>query len=681
METYWEKCKMLTYKTTDNLKKEGVRATIKKIFIYMRNKIYSSQNIHYENTYSNGFYNLYQDNDTFITKAKVKAIAFYLPQYHTFPENDRWWGKGFTEWTNTRKSAPRYRGHYQPREPHEDIGYYDLSNVENLKKQAMLAKQHGIYGFCIYYYWFSGKRLMEKPLDILLEHKEIDINFCLCWANENWTRAWDGLNKNVLIQQDYTQDDPIKFINDIKKYIDDDRYIKHHGKPIIIVYNPESIPDVKKVIHKWKKVANNNGIGDISVWICRSFQNSIASLDLDIFVDKEIEFPPHNFWGLPIAVHDPAIRLNDSHVFDYSRLVDYILQHRSDVNYNMKLCRTVMLGWDNSARRAKGFDSFDNFAINKYYEWLRANVDEVIDKHEQNDRYVFINAWNEWAEGTYLEPDRKYGYSYLNITSQALSQKDYCMQYDIKKGDNVNCKIAVQVNIIYVDLIDELLSYINNIPEAYDCYITTDSVYIAQKIISVFKTNCSGNKIVLTVYRNELSNMLPFFMQLKNIAKYYQYICHISSERLCNNPIGEKLRTYLLSNLLGTPNNVAQIKDYFDNNEDVGLIYPRNVKTSLDNLKQLDKYNKLINSFFSNFNISINFDQNTAFPIRNMLWIRVEAVLQLFDDQVVWRDFFYDVEQMDESFDFIIERIWNYLAESNGYKQYFMNISNVEDRF
>ena len=172
---------------------------------------------------------IYQDDERFPRlEPEARAIAFYLPQYHTFPENDEWWGKGFTEWTNTRKAKPRFPGHYQPRTPHKDIGYYDLSQVETLKRQAALAKTHGIEAFCMYCYWFDGKKLMEKPLELLVSHPEIKLKFCLCWANENWTRTWDGQEKSVLIQQNYSEENDIRFIQDLKKYITDPQIGRAH---------------------------------------------------------------------------------------------------------------------------------------------------------------------------------------------------------------------------------------------------------------------------------------------------------------------------------------------------------------------------------------------------------------------------------------------------------------------
>ena len=198
----------------------------------------------------------------------IKTIALYLPQFHCIKENNKWWGKGFTEWSNVRKSKPLFKGHYQPRIPGDELnylGYYELTNLEVIKKQIHLAKSHGIYGFGIYYYWFSGKRLLETPLNIFLNNKDIDFKFLLIWANENWTRRWNGLNKKILIKQEYRDIDPINFINDIKTYIIDKRYIKINGKPIIGLYEPKSLPYLDKTISKWREVSEKIGLGEIFI--------------------------------------------------------------------------------------------------------------------------------------------------------------------------------------------------------------------------------------------------------------------------------------------------------------------------------------------------------------------------------------------------------------------------------
>lgn len=670
----------LIAKTAVSLRTDGYRITIAKI----ANKLAGNVCVAPANTQTavepdsgNGFFSLYQENEIFTDMPKVKALAFYLPQYHQFPENDFFWEKGFTEWTNTRKSAPRYRGHYQPREPHADIGYYDLSRIESLKKQAELAKQHGIYGFCMYYYWFSGKRLMEKPIDLLLEHPEIDIRFCLCWANESWTRTWDGLKNDILIEQKYAEEDTEKFINDIGKYINDNRYITYKGKPVIVVYNPGDIPNVKTVFTKWKETAKKTGIGDISIWICQSFENDITALQLDDLVEKEIEFPPHKIGTLPIANTNPAVSISDSHVFDYSKMVDVIRSRRATETASQKLFRTVMLGWDNSARRNSGFSSFDNFNIGKYYQWLRMNVDEAVDKHDTEDRYVFINAWNEWAEGTYLEPDKKYGYSYINVTSRAIMQKDFTLETVVRKSKN-RARIAVQAHIFYVDLADEVISYINHIPEAYDLFITTDSVTKAYELIALTDTYSNANQIIVTVYDNKGRDVGPFIMQMQNKALAYDYLCHIHTKKSMHSNTGEKWRIYLYSNLLGTGLGIQHIINRFDCEKNLGIVYPETYKPISPAIKW-GSNKQFAEELFSKLETKVNISNDLYFPAGNMMWLRPQAVHQMFDNKLKWEDFPQEINQLDGTIMHAIERSWVFLAKNNGYTHEIINTSAINN--
>lgn len=342
----------------------------------------------------------------------VKALAFYLPQFHTFPENDMWWGKGFTEWTNTRKGMPQFEGHYQPRVPHADIGYYDLTDIEVMRKQAEMAKKHGIWGFCFYYYWFSGKRLMEKPVDYLLEHPEIDMPFCLCWANENWTRTWDGLSQNVLIKQEYTIEDRNLFIEDLKKYIADPRYIRIKEKPLILVYDPSQIPDCKEVFEAWRIKAREEKIGEILIWICRKSNCTAESLGLLEYIDGEVDFPPHNMCHEPMRVKNVKLSNGKSAVlFSYKKLVktqEVLLKYKTRKEI-VPVHHTCTMGWDNAARRSNDWLTLYGFSLKYLYRWMRAIVKNARVELGEEERFVFINAWNEWAEGTYLEPDEKYG--------------------------------------------------------------------------------------------------------------------------------------------------------------------------------------------------------------------------------------------------------------------------------
>ena len=354
------------------------------------------------------------DEDFGGRKSDIRILAFYLPQFHTFPENDRWWGKGFTEWTNTRKAKPQFPSHYQPREPHDDIGYYDLSDYHTLEKQAAMLKKHGIYGLCIYHYWFSGKRLMEKPVDLLLAHPEIDLRFCLCWANENWTRAWDGLAENILIAQKHENDD-VDYIRDLKPYLMDPRYIRVDGKPLVLVYRPGILPDAAKTFRRWREWARENGIGEIRILVVRGCANQPESMMIE-GADGEVEFPPA-YTALPQVLKATSDGIQ---ILNYPGYVNEIISGRGCTErYPHPVYRGAMLGWDCTPRR-KAFHCWYGFSPEWYYRWLRYNIEWTRRHHDENDRFVFINAWNEWAEGTYLEPDRLFGYTNLNTTSRAL---------------------------------------------------------------------------------------------------------------------------------------------------------------------------------------------------------------------------------------------------------------------
>lgn len=354
------------------------------------------------------------DQDYSKFKTDIKTLVFYLPQFHEFKENNEWWGKGFMEWTNTKKAKPRFKGHYQPRIPHDDFGYYTLDNVETIKKQVNLAKRHGIYGFCFYYYWFSGKRLMEKPIDLFLNDKSINYPFCLCWANENWTRTWDGLETDILIKQDYTKKDQINFIKDAKKYLEDERYIRIDDKPLIMIYNPYSIPEFENVIKNWRKAAKEIGIGDICIW-CKTDLANEENKFTD-FVDGEFDFPP-------LGIGHEAVKIKglpSPKIFNYEKIVTDI-EHLYREHFPLKpFYYTCTMGWDNSARKKENYTIYYNYSLESYYKWLRILIEETRRRHAQDKRFLLINAWNEWAEGTYLEPDKKYGYANINTLSKAI---------------------------------------------------------------------------------------------------------------------------------------------------------------------------------------------------------------------------------------------------------------------
>ena len=347
--------------------------------------------------------------------SRAKTIAFYLPQFHAFEENNEWWGEGFTEWRNVARGTPRFAGHFQPRVP-RDLGFYDLSRIDTIKAQSELAKQNGIEAFCFYYYWFNGKRLMEKPLDLLLE-SDIDQPFCIMWANENWTRTWDGLESDVLIQQDYRDQDEDAFIADTAKYMLDERYVRVAGQPLFILYRPGLLPDAKTTIARWRRKWHEA----LSVTPLVMMVQGFGEDDPRVFgLDGAVEFPPHKVCAGLKNINDRC-RVLDSNfnglVRDYKQVVNKSL---SEPAPDYPLIKTVSPHWDNDARREGLGMVMYGSTPSEYQKWLNGAINFSIDNPVQDESIVFINAWNEWAEGAYLEPDVHFGHAYLNASKRAI---------------------------------------------------------------------------------------------------------------------------------------------------------------------------------------------------------------------------------------------------------------------
>lgn len=345
----------------------------------------------------------------------VRVISFYLPQFHPIPENDAWWGKGFTEWTNVKLAKPQFDGHYQPHVPDDFLGYYDLRDTSVMRKQIELAKQYGIEGFCFYTYWFTGHRLLETPVDNYLADVTLDLPFCVCWANENWSRRWDGLDQDLLMVQHYSAEDDIAFIAHMSKYLRDPRYIRITGKPLLIVYRPNLFPSMKETAGRWRDWCRNNGLGEIYIACVQSFEKCDPA---DYGLDAAIEFPPNN--SSPPDITEKVTPLSakfSGKVYDWRTFLK-----RSE-NYGTStypLFRGVCPSWDNTARKKNEGTVFLNNCPKNFEKWLTNAFLDTLQRYEHPDeQIVFINAWNEWAEGSHLEPDQRHGYAWLAALRQA----------------------------------------------------------------------------------------------------------------------------------------------------------------------------------------------------------------------------------------------------------------------
>lgn len=374
----------------------------------------------------------------------VRSIAFYLPQYHPTPENDEWWGKGFTEWTNVAKAKPLFRGHYQPHVP-ADLGFYDLRLAEAREAQAELAREYGIHGFCYYHYWFHGQRLLEQPFNEVLASGKPDFPFCLCWANQNWNRVWHGGSEHVLIEQNYSQEDDLDHIQSLIPAFSDERYIKINGRPLFLVYRTDLLPNPAQTAEIWRTAVVRAGLKN--PYLVR-VESSQADIDpQSVGFDAAVEFAPdrrkidysHKYSGslhYKLAKVGLLPQVYVKHlVTGYEWVVNRMLR-RPEPSYTRYRC--VMPNYDNSARRKEGAVIFIGSTPEKYGAWLREIVQYSRRKFTGDERLVFINAWNEWGEGNHLEPDLRWGRAYLDATRRALCQSDTVLESSArgKAGDN-----------------------------------------------------------------------------------------------------------------------------------------------------------------------------------------------------------------------------------------------------
>jgi lipopolysaccharide biosynthesis protein len=359
---------------------------------------------------------------------KIKPIAIYLPQFHPTPENDIWWGKGFTEWTNVTKAQPRYEGHYQPHYP-ADLGFYDLRLEEARLAQEELAKAYGIHGFCYYHYWFNGKRLLYEPLDRKLNNQKEDLPFMMCWANENWTRTWDGLDKEVLLKQDYSFEDDVNHIQHLISYFKDERYIKVEGKPIFIIYRPNLFPEMQTTIEIWRKKVKEAGFPDLYIGFAQNKEYQFEPKTKGF--DFAFDFQPNSLHSTssipyPRTFLEKVIRRLKKKfnikVSDLNYYVDYLAFVRNQMNkpFGKYVYPGITPMWDNSARRKNNNFVLHDSTPEKYKIWL-SNIKENYSWESVPENFLFINAWNEWAEGNHLEPCQKWGRRYLEVTKEILS--------------------------------------------------------------------------------------------------------------------------------------------------------------------------------------------------------------------------------------------------------------------
>ena len=370
-----------------------------------------------------------------------KTIAYYLPQFHPIRENDEWWGNGFTEWRNVAGAKPLFRGHYQPQLP-ADLGFYDLRVPETREAQAELARSHGVYAFCYYYYWFAGKRILERPFDEVLESGKPEFPFCLCWANGSWTGIWKNAPDRVLIEQTYPgKEDYEKHFRMLQRAFEDERYVQVDGKPLILIDRVQEVPDLPQVTDYWRELAVKAGFKGIHVTGIRAFDWRPEQYGVDASVTHRLaKQTGHIPWRYPLRrLHKKLSREQyELTIYNYADIADGFIE-ATEPDFVDYPC--IVPNWDNTPRCNVNGIVYHQSTPELFRKVVQKAFARVANASQEH-RLVFLKSWNEWAEGNYIEPDLRWGTSYLEVLRQELARYGRATQ-DSSAWNTVRKRVSV----------------------------------------------------------------------------------------------------------------------------------------------------------------------------------------------------------------------------------------------
>ncbi|HET7359722.1 MAG TPA: glycoside hydrolase family 99-like domain-containing protein [Rhodanobacteraceae bacterium] len=580
-------------------------------------------------------------------------VAFYLPQFHPIPENDAWWGPGFTEWHNVTRALPQFAGHAQPRLPGA-LGFYDLRIADAMRKQMQLAREYGIAAFCFYQYWFAGTRLLDAPLEQWLADPSLDLPVCLCWANESWTRRWDGRADAILIAQQHSADDDLAFIADVARYLADPRYLRVDGKPLLLVYRTGLLPDARATAQRWRAWCREHGIGEIFLAGVQGFEQADPR---GIGFDAAVEFPPNLATPKPITARQRLLNPEFAgQVLDWREVAREVAARPMPP---WPLFPGVNPGWDNEPRRAGRGRVYAHASPRGYRDWLQRTLETRVTALPPSQRLVFVNAWNEWAEGAVLEPDARLGHAWLDATRQALVRA--------APGDGAAAsrdpRPCAIVHAWYVEVLDEIVVALRASGVDWRLIVTTthDRAGAVRARLDALAMPAE-----VEVAENRGRDILPFLRVANRLLDEGVGIAvKLHTKQSTHRHDGERWRRELLERLLA-PGRAAVVARAFAADDALGLVAAEGHIQPLDYYWGANRDN--VGYLATRIGMAPPKPDRDAFVAGSMFWARLEALRPLLDAHLDPWEFEDEAGQVDGTFAHAVERVIALACVAAGYR-------------